>query len=332
MERRTFLKVGSASAVAALTGWSGLLTWQSRASAAVITNTYYINDGFIEQPGGTNVYFRGFSDTASSLRVPARHILAQEDDTVEVSIENTLGTTHNFTIDGIVDSGPIPGGTKTTVSFKVKKAGTYFFHDNLNGPNNRLLGMHGLLAVMPKGIGNQLYAGSPTFVKQLFWVFNDIDPVWHSQLQNGINPSTTFKPRYFTINGLSSRPPRAPGHDDPAIDAMANPDTVLEGSVGDRTLVRIVNAGLATHSAHWHANHVEWLTQNGHVHDVWKKDVIPLKGNMGSADVIFPFEAPADALPHVTQGSYPMHLHDEPTQTAAGGYYLFGAMTEIVFK
>ena len=331
MERRTFLKLGSAGAVVTLTGLSGLLGWEPRASAAVITRTYYITDGLIAQPGNVNVYFRGFSHSSSVLQVPAQPIIAQEGDTLQITIYNTLGTTHNFTIDGIVDSGPIPGGHSQTVSFTVNKAGSYLFYDNSNSPYNRLLGLHGSLAVMPYGISNQLYAGSPRFVKQLFWIFNDIDPVWHGQLQNGITPNTSFKPRYFTINGQSARPPKASGAGDPTVDAMSNPNTVLSGAVGDRTLLRIFNVSPATHSAHWHGNHVEWLTQNGNRHDIWRKDVIPLRGNMGGADVIYPFEAPADAWPRVTTGRYPMHLHDEPTQTAGGGFYLFGAMTEIHF-
>jgi len=293
---------------------------------------YYITDGLIALPGNVNVYFRGFSNSNSVLNVPAQPIIAQEGDTLQITIENTLGTTHNFTIDGIVDSGPIPGGHSQTVSFKVNNAGSYLFYDGSNSPYNRLLGLHGILAVMPFGISNRLFAGSAAFVKQQFWIFNDIDPLWHGQLQNGITPNTAFKPRFFTINGQCSRPPNAPGNGDPAVDAMANPDTVLEGSLGDRTLLRIFNVSLATHSAHWHGNHVEWLTQNGRRRDVWKKDVIPFKGNMGSADVIFPFEAPSDAWPPVTTGTYPMHLHDEPTQTAGGGFYLFGAMTEIHFR
>jgi hypothetical protein len=30
--------------------------------------------------------------------------------------------------------------------------------------------------------------------------------------------------------------------------------------------------------------------------------------------------------------AYPMHLHNEMTQTAGGGLYMFGAMTDIFFE
>ncbi len=332
MERRKFLKIGSAGIAGALVAGSGLITWSKRAHAATINKTFYITDGTLVQPDGVGVYFRGFSDAANGLNVPGAALIVQQGDTVNITVVNTLSTTHSFVIDGVVDSGPIAGGTQAVVSFSAETPGTYAYYDSQNPPYNRLLGLHGGLAVMPSGSTNTLYAGSPTFVKQYFWVFNDIDPVWHNALAGGANPTTPFFPRYFTINGLSSRPPGAPGNGDPSVDANADPRSLLVGSIGDRSLVRMINMSLCTHSMHVHANHMEWLTLNGAIRsDIWKKDILPLYGNMGRVDAIYPFEAPPDAYPPVTTGNYPMHLHDEMTQTAGGGLYLFGTMTEIHF-
>ena len=187
---------------------------------------------------------------------------------------------------------------------------------------------------MPKGISNQAYIGSPTFNKQLFWIFNDIDPALHSAVQRGVAVPTSFTPRYFTINGLTSLPPGAAGHGDPLRDAFYDPRSRLVGTVGkDRILVRIINAGLCSHAVHPHANHFEWLTDRGVARPtIWKKDTLYLRNKLGKLDAIFPFEAPPDAYPPVTTGYYPMHLHDEMSQTAGGGLYQFGSSTEIVFK
>ena len=46
--------------------------------------------------------------------------------------------------------------------------------------------------------------------------------------------------------GRSGRPPGAPGNGDPDIDAMHAHDTALHGHVGDRTLIRLFNAGLCS--------------------------------------------------------------------------------------
>ena len=332
MKRRSFLKAGTLGVAGAISG-VGLLTWTPRSEAATITKTYYITDGTIAQPDGVMVYFRGFSESSTQLNVPARPMIVNQNDTVRVTIVNTLSTTHSFVIDGVVNSGPIGGGQTKTIQFTPSTPGTFMFYDSQNAPYNRVTGLHGAFAVMPQGSSNELYSGSPTFVKQMFWVLNDCDPSWNSAIQLGQRPSSSYKPRYFTINGLSSRPPGAPDADNPAIDAMVNLDTAPHGSIGDRTLIRVLNAGMGSHSMHWHANHVEWLTQNGQIRPhIWLKDIVSIRNNMGGADVIYPFEMPPDAYPPVTTGVYPMHLHNEMTQTAGGGLYMFGTMTDIYFE
>ncbi|KPK38302.1 MAG: hypothetical protein AMJ69_08785 [Gammaproteobacteria bacterium SG8_47] len=344
MKRREFLKASAAGIAGSVVGGSGLLTWIPRAHAATISRTLYITDGFVTQADGVNIYCRGFSASASGLAVPGQSVIVQEGDTVRITIVNTLGTSHRFVIDGMVDSGTLRGGEIRTVQFTARNPGSYLYYDTLNAPYNRVAGLHGGFAVMPWGSSDELYAGSPTFRQQYFWVFNQIDPAWNSALRNGRTPSTEFKPRYFTLNGLNGRPPGAPGNMDPAVDSMADPRSAVHGYLGQRALIRCLNAGLAKHAIHTHGNHMEWLTKNRQVRpDVWEKDIVPLDANGGGVDVIFPFEPPPDAWPPVTNSSllqaqnqglhvaYPMHLHDEMTQTAGGGLYMFGSMTDIYY-
>jgi len=333
VKRREFLRMGAAGVVGAGLGASGLLSWTPRAQAAVVSKTFYVTDGNITQPDGVKVYFRGFSAAAGALRVPGESLVVQEGDLVRITVINTLGTSHSFVIDGVVDSGSIGGGQTQTFEFTAGPPGSYLYYDRLNAPYNRVTGLHGGFAVMPAGSGNQVYSGSPTFVQQKLWVFNDCDPAWNKAVRDGYTPTGEYVPRYFTINGLNGRPPGAPGNGDPMVDAMHNHDTALHGHVGDRTLVRVLNAGMCTHSIHTHGNHMEWLTENGEIRpQVWSKDIVYLRNGMGKCDVIYPFQAPPDAYPPVTTGAYPMHLHDEMTQTAGGGLYMFGAMTDIFFE
>jgi hypothetical protein len=314
-------------------GGIGLLSWMPRAHAATINKTFYITSGYITQADGTDVYFRGFSNSSGSLNVPGESMIVQQGDTVNITIVNKLSTAHSFVIDGLVDSGTISGGRTVSFSFTANQAGSFLYYDKLNAPYNRLTGLHGGFAVMPQGSSNELYAGSPQFVQQYIWIFNDIDPVWHNQIRQGRTPSTAYIPRYFTLNGLSGRPPGASGAHDPNIDSITDPRSALHGHIGDRTLIRMFNVGKADQSVHAHGNHMEWLTENGVIRpDIWLKDCLYLEGDMGAIDSIYPFEAPPDAYPPVTTGAYPMHLHTEMSQTAAGGLYMFGAMTDIYFE
>ena len=333
MKRRDFLKLGTAGITGAVSTSLGLLSWSPRGFAATISKTFYITDGYIAMPDGVDVYFKGFSDSISQLNIPGESVIVQQGDTVEITIVNTLSSDHSFVIDGVVDSGIINGGQSKLISFTANNAGSYMFYDKLNAPYNRLLGLHGGFAVMPTGSSNELYNGSPTFVQQYVWVTNDIDPIWHDEVSRGRTPSSTFNPYYFTINGRTMRVPGHPEYGNPDIDSGYNQQTRLEGSIGDRTLVRILNAGMCMHSVHFHANHVEWLAENGQARNaVWKKDTLLLPNNIGSLDVIYPYEVPPDSWPQVTKGYFPMHFHDEMTQTAGGGLYQFGLATTIAFK
>lgn len=333
MKRRDFLRLGTAGLASAVAGASSLMSWSPRAEAATISKTFYITDGFITQIDGTDVYFRGYSSAANTLNVPGESMIVQQGDTVQITLINTLDTDHNFVIDGMADSGRVAAGSSRTFSFTAGNPGTYMFYDNMNGNYNQLLGLHGGLAVMPINSSNELYPGSRTFVKQLFWLFHDIDPTWNDRLSRGLTPNTAYVPRYFTVNGLGGRPPGAPGSGDPTVDAMIAPGIALHGSIGDRTLLRVLNAGMADQSLHVHGNHLEWLTENGKIRpDVWEKDIIYLDRNRGGFDAIYPFDVPPDSWPPVTQATYPMHLHSEMSQTAAGGFYLFGAITDIFFE
>lgn len=340
MERRSFIKLGGASLASAVMG-SGLLSWVPRTEAATISKTFYITAGTITMPDGVPVYFKGFSNSATGLNVPAASIICQEGDTLSITVVNKLAVTHNFVIGGLKAGDPplastgdiLSGATKTlTYTIPTGKAGSYLFYDNKTS-YNVFLGLHGGLAIMPAGISNQLYSGSPTFTKQLFWIFNDIDPALNSAVQRNVAVPTSFTPRYFTINGLSSRPPGAPSHADPLVDALYDGRSRLVGTTNkDRTLMRMLSAGMCAHAVHTHANHMEWLTDRGTVRpSVWKKDTLYLRNKLGKIDAIFPFVPPPDAYPTVSKGHFPMHLHDEMSQTAGGGLYQFGAMTEIEF-
>lgn len=343
MDRRNFLKAGGAGIASVVLGGSGLLSWSPRAQAATITKTFYITDGFVNMITGENVYFKGFSNSNNMLNLPGESLVVQEGDTVELTIINTLNTPHRFDIQGLNEpfirngrnysSISIPAGGERTFSFNASTPGSYLYYDPSNAPYNRLVGLHGGLAIMPSNRDDQLYNGSPTFVQQHFWIFNDIDPVWHNAIRNGNTPNTPYVPRYFTMNGLGGRPPGAPGAHDPNIDSITDPRSALHGHIGDRTLVRMFNAGMADQSVHAHANHMEWLTENGQQRDeIWSKDCLYLEGRMGAIDAIYPFEVPPDSWPRVSTGAYPMHLHTEMSQTAGGGFYMFGAMTDIYFE
>lgn len=323
--RRDLLKYGTAGLAAAALGVAGLLNRPSGAEAATRIIKLFINEGDVSMIDGTPVYMWGFGDTRTSLVVrgskiaggefPARVIRAVEGDVLKISVMNTLDENHSFVIPGVVNSGVIRPKATKQLSFRVPKAGTYIYLDNLNPPVNRVLGLHGVLVVMPRGGGNVPFAGGPRFVRQFVWMLQAVDPVW-AELARRNRPinKATCKPRYFMINGRSG------------VRSVHAADTVPKVRAGEATLIRLVNMSPAVHSPHIHGNHMDVLTHNGRVLPIrMEKDTIMMRP-LDRKDCLLPGKPPPDAWPPTNVSSFPMHCHTELSQTAAGGLYPSGML------
>ena len=166
------------------------------------------------------------------------------------------------------------------------------------------------------------------------------------------------KPHFFTINGQSGHM----SHHNPYITPFRR--------VGEPVLIRILNAGLGTHSLHIHANHIYVLSINNKLQNnlLWvdtyqiepletmdwalpmrRPPDIPNERGIGLPDrplvdekgnsVWPPGEELTSYFPEIgdrmsTQMSplcYPMHDHIETSQTAQGANYTTGIMSGITF-
>lgn len=187
------------------------------------------------------------------------------------------------------------------------------------------------------------------------WIFSTVDPNRNAAAfahPTGISPAVfaavagpnRYLPQYFTINGASGFFGAQHGqgaHD--GHDHSNSPDTQgkisIHGNVGQPCLIRALNAGMMWHSPHIHGNHVYRLAENGTVlnHlemvDTWTMPPLARK------DVLLPYIAPPDIPANfwsrVASGTndeifpllYPMHDHNEISNTAAGANYPQGLAT-----
>jgi len=249
---------------------------------------------------------------------------------------------------------PLPAGQTTTFTINTPgspvDAGTYLYMDA--DPVQRALGLHGALIVMPadgtrrpytNGAGRPKFVTAPKFEEQFMWVMHEVDPVWGEQQRTGKPIDiATFLPRFFTINGVSGEQSAESQRNLFKRFVVADAD---QGQ-GHGTLVRLANAGFATHSPHFHGNHVYILTEN---HDIpliggvpaiatdgrtlaVEKDVFALE-SLATKDVLLPFHTPYDQFPlydpaRSANYRYPMHCHAEMSQSAGGGQYPSGMYTE----
>lgn len=369
INRRQFLKHSGCGLTAIAVGMVDLpFIFRSRAVAASQTVDLAMEAVLVEMIDQTQVFHWVFSSPAIGPAFPGPVVFATTGDSITINVTNNLDEPHAFQIVGTeIGTGPIPAFSNASVTFAAPAAGTYLYVDPLNAPVNRVLGLHGLLVVMPPQPANTPYSFPTDVVLQLFndlgttglfpgepwlpdpaanrsrlWLFSSIDPRFNDLAQRGvdIDPeqfTATYLPRYFTINGKSG--------------AFASHDKNIypSGRIGQPHLIRIVNAGMAAHSPHMHANHFYVLSVNNEVRDnlflLDSMSVMPLD----RIDILLPFERPPDIAgdehiplrelipnelklvldtPQSPLG-WPMHCHMEMSQTAAGGNYPQGLVAHL---
>lgn len=368
--RAGLLRAGAAGVVGSATAAGALSRWAFPATAGSPTCTLCIRDGLVRMIDGTEVYMWGYGHEAGSFTVPGPAIVVTAGDAVSITVTNTLDEPHSLAVFAtagfdtarpgvlpepsvLAGTGPIPAGASATLAFTAPAAGTYLYGDALAAPVNRVLGLHGALIVRPAD-GSRTIAGV-TWENERIWVLNEIDPGISAAAGANVfadpgSVKTLFRPRYFTIGGnslplagtplLLSRYGGTSG-----LDSVHNPETTLTsetfrpdatgGLSGKPMLVRVLNAGLAVHSMHFHANHVFVLDEDGHgpglLPPACHKDVVMVRP--GSVkNVVFPFHDALDRTTPITvKQTYPMHCHAEMSQTAAGGLYPNGMLGHIEF-
>lgn len=294
----------------------------------------------------------------------ARPVLrATEGDRVVVQVTNNDVRPHGFSIAGAPGStisAVAPGATRQ-VAFTAPRGGTYLYTDPTLAPLNRILGLHGAFVVDPaeprtaagvvtpfsrtyqtEGVrllfgalgATAQFPGRPWLpAREKVWLFSQVDPALNRRVDLGqtVDPATvtdTFKPRYFTLNGLSG------------YDAAHDPFTKPKGYVGEPLLLRVLNAGIATHAPHIHGNHVYELSgTNAGGQQVVRNNLVELDswtmGPLERKDMLLPFVRPTDVPDAVWPPKdepfpfiYPMHCHIEMSQTAGGGNYPQGLITD----
>lgn len=377
MKRREFLQYGvrGLAVVATHPLWaSPLFGCGTVATAQSAAFELRIGEALVEMIDKTAIYHRLFAADGGAPSFPGPVLLATAGERITITVINELDDDHAFEVPGVAGSatGPIPPGGTATVRFAVPAAGSYLYLDPLRAPVNRMLGLHGALVVLPRGVAaggpvNTPYTRPTPAVQHLFddlgtaahfpgdawlpppadrsriWLFHEVDPLLNQRIEAGqaVDPGqvrNNFLPRYFLINGRSG------------YFAAHEADTAPHGYIGEPQLIRILNAGLATHSPHIHGNHIFPTAINGVVQENLANADTWTVGPLERVDWLLPFVRPPDiagnpALPlrdllatelSLVLGDspqsplhYPMHDHTEQSQTAAGGNYPQGLITHF---
>ena len=263
----------------------------------------------ISGEGATSFNLVGYASGASAEGVsPGPVIEAVVGQTVTVNIINNVALETRFTVDRwLPDTPVIPIGGGATFEFTPTEAGIYRYGDT--DLRNRSLGLFGAVVVRPAE-ANVAWSGGPTYDQERNWVVTDMDSVWNNT-SIFLPLSTDYNPNYFLLNGKNG------------FAAKQDPNSTIDGAVGETFLVRIVNSGLYDQSLHFHAAHFQVISKDGvkvtDIADAPWVTTINVKGQ-SSAMVLYTLEQP---------GTYPVHVHSAHMETG-NGVYLNGTATFII--
>ncbi len=124
-----------------------------------------------------------------------------------------------------------------TYQWKAAHAGTYFYHCHTNTVLHAEMGMYGALIIDPPEGQGTLFSGGPQYDVEAIWACDEIDSSWHQLSWSagtcgedvGLN---SLNPDYFIITGV-----------DGAQSALTDPAVAVNMNVGQKLLVRYINAG-----------------------------------------------------------------------------------------
>ncbi|WP_374969693.1 multicopper oxidase domain-containing protein [Terrabacter sp. BE26] len=327
-----------------------------RAAADVVNAGLFVLNGSRTMIDGLVVPFVGFGSTADRLELPSGQLEVQTGDTINLTITNKSTLPTGFAVPAApgfagVATAPIAVGDTRMVTFTAPSSpGTHHYVGTVNGSvaTGQALGATGPLVVLPRTAArtsvDALFPGvrtrarrQPLFgvgappalpalvVQERTWLFSELNPTTAYDLAGGrVSLPSDPEPEYFLINGLSG------------MLAVEDPFTNITGRAGglgqpgDSTLVRMINTGRAPRSVHLHGNHF-WVLS--HPDTPWLigafKDTVRVPP-ASAVDVLVPLEAPPDSLPMVNRGQkYVVHDHIEMAETASGGHYPSGMVSEM---
>lgn len=230
--------------------------------------TLYAVSGSTTLPSGpVNVW--GYNTDGSAATQPGGPTLeVNQGALVAISLHNNLNEPTSLLVQGqtmIPDLVGVPAGGSKNYVFTADHAGTYLYEAGLldNAQHQVAMGLYGVLIVRPATAGQAYDNASTAYNDEAVVLLSELDPA----LNNSSNPAAfdlrNYHPKYWLINGK----------------AHPNTDPIPVTAVGDKVLLRYVNAGLQHHSMAVLGLNQTLIAQDGsplaHAHQVVAETIAP---------------------------------------------------------
>jgi FtsP/CotA-like multicopper oxidase with cupredoxin domain len=189
---------------------------------------------FFKAEGGADQGFMG------DRQVPSVHLETIEGELTQIDFFNQSPMDHTIHLHGLdVDTANdgvpqtsfvVPPGGSTTYEFIAPHAGTYHYHCHVDTVVHYARGMFGTVIVRPPdGSIDTAWEGGPHFDEEVLWHLHNIDTAWNTGPDVSGPTSARYHPDVFMLNGKFGP------------DALTDPFTRIDMSVGQTTYIRLTN-------------------------------------------------------------------------------------------
>lgn len=249
-----------------------------------------------------------------SLFIPSQHMPAPAGGPTWT--DNTIGgggtpgvrRVRSFGLEAQVDGGA-QEYRWTSADSNVFRAGTYLYHSGTHPQLQVQMGLYGAITKDASALPKEAYAGI-AYDNEVLILYGEIDSVLHAAVTEGrygltTGPTSTFDyhPQYYLVNG-------EPFTTKPAA-------TISGPAVGERTLLRLLNAGFQTHSPTLLGIRMAIITEDGNVYPAVRDEYSALLPPLKTRDAI---------LAPTVEGTYALYdglLNLSSTKGTASGMLSF---------
>ena len=188
-----------------------------------------------------------------------------------------------------------------TYQWRPTSAGTFFYHCHVNTVLHAEMGMYGALIVDPPSGPGTAFEGGPAYDVERIWAVDEFDTSWHclpwnAALCGGDARLNDFNPDIFIINGYGDA------------DTETHSNVVINARVGQRVLLRYIQAGYVPHRLSFEGagsgglGNIQIIAEDGHPLPV--AETLPVSGGVARPSIMTSAERRDFYFTPIAVGSY----------------------------
>jgi len=263
---------------------AAVLSLSAHGLARAVTYNLRADTGSVTMPDGRVVAVWGFALGIDPVRVPGPTLeVPAGDSTLVIHLTNMLARPVSLVVAGlpatltpVFDSGTparvvsftheaAPAGGTATYTFSNVHPGTFLYESGTDPSLEVQMGLFGAIVARPTVAGRAYGTVATAYDREIVMVVSEIDPTFHDTVAQGkyapektpetalpgeVTSTIDYHPKYFLVNDRPYTDPYAP---------------FSGGRAGETTLIRLLNAGLQSHSMEMQGTRMDVIAQDGNL-------------------------------------------------------------------